>query len=323
MIDDPRCPACGVREWRALGRQSFRIADAEKAPELDRKRLRVLFEVWRPGTTELTVIIQACRRCDFVLYTPRPTEDDLDAKYRFLVQSDKAHQVEDGTPSNLWRARRLRKDLGRYATSDQPLRILHFGGGDGRLMMELIAQGHHCAVIDWCDQPVDGVEWLGAELDQLDPTRSFDIVVASHVLEHLAAPAKLLRQLRDALVPTGIAFIEVPLEIWRRLPRMSEPVTHVNFLVPRSLSCLLQSAGFEVLHCRKGWTRYGYRWERVVRAFARPAETSSVATLKSAAHGIDEFLKPSLCRRVWDRLLCPGSWGEVLRYRMTRALKHG
>lgn len=291
----------------------------EHLAEYDRKRYCVLFKVWAPGASEFTIAIQACRECGFVLYSPRPTEADLENKYRFLSEQEgKGRSLSHLSESDLRRAGRLLWELQDLLPDDRTARILDFGGGDGRLMASFVEKGHHCSVVDWCDNPIAGVESLGRTVHDVHKLLRFDAIVASHVIEHVAEPRAVLSRLHEMLEPVGVIYVEVPLEIWSCPPPRTEPVTHVNFFVPGSLRRLLENAGFMVAHCRLGSMRFGNRWERVIRATARPGFGVKNRTAVDAMDEIHSFLNPSLVMRLSQRFSAPGSWKGAVGYRLRR-----
>ena len=88
------------------------------------------------------------------------------------------------------------------------------------------------------------------------PRDHFDLVVVSHVLEHLENPADFLRKIQR--VSFGAMIAEVPLE---DLPasrlkalmkdRRKNFAGHVQFFTARSFTALLRSAGFTVAASRR------------------------------------------------------------------------
>jgi hypothetical protein len=83
MQPSPPCPVCGGNRWQTLGKRTWRLGESNDP--IIQKRLRVLFEVWFPGSQEFTASSELCRDCGSVIYAPRPTAEDLNAKYRFLT----------------------------------------------------------------------------------------------------------------------------------------------------------------------------------------------------------------------------------------------
>lgn len=241
MHSDPECPVCGANAWKTVEQRTFRAADGPSRGAYVALRYRVLFELWFPHATEVRLTLQYCGDCGLVLYAPRPTQAELDAKYRFLEQSRP-------TPvrPNPERARRLFARIGPQLP-DRQVSVLDFGGGTGSLLTEFVVHGHRCYTVDYVAQTVPGVERLASVLDELPADRRFDVVICSHVLEHVAEPLELLTRLVARLEPDGLAYVEVPMELLGGPPRLREPVTHVNFFTPGSTELLCARAGLELL----------------------------------------------------------------------------
>src|SRR4051794_10681846 len=82
------CPSCSSSQWRELGAYTYlrseHDSDVSTLSEYQRLRRRVLFEVWAPDAAVLELRAQVCLTCALIIYSPRPTAADVDAKYRFL-----------------------------------------------------------------------------------------------------------------------------------------------------------------------------------------------------------------------------------------------
>lgn len=77
--------------------------------------------------------------------------------------------------------------------------------------------------------------------------RQFDLVILSHVLEHVEHPRQLLYELARV---ADYVFIEVPLEDTLRLPLNYVPtsVGHINLYSARTVRHLAQTCGLEVVN---------------------------------------------------------------------------
>jgi SAM-dependent methyltransferase len=158
-------------------------------------------------------------------------------------------------------------------------RVLDVGCGGGALGQALKARGaawvggvtfsHSEAAL--ARQHIDQV-WV-ADLNDFDPSclaqsqglsdgppaGLFDCIVCSHVLEHLVAPERLLKQLRHCLAPQGVLVVALPnVLFWKqRLQfvagrfRYTEgglmDNTHLRFFDWHTTAQLLRDGGFDVL----------------------------------------------------------------------------
>jgi SAM-dependent methyltransferase len=150
----------------------------------------------------------------------------------------------------------------------RPKTILEIGCGPGAILRELQRRGIGEALfgVDYSESAIEyaaslssGISYSQADVTAEDltlPREHFDVVIVSHVIEHLEKPEPFLRALRrisfDALI------VEVPLEdLWasrlkakfrdRRMNRAG----HVQFFTQRSFTDLLHSAGYEVVASRR------------------------------------------------------------------------
>jgi 2-polyprenyl-3-methyl-5-hydroxy-6-metoxy-1,4-benzoquinol methylase len=112
--------------------------------------------------------------------------------------------------------------------------------------------------------------------DLPEPRNSFDVLIASEVLEHLVDPWAVLRRLRTYLRPGGLVMASSPnvahySVIWMLLKgdwtladigRMDR--THLRWFTPRSYADMFQSCGFEVL-CTEPLRRPGPRAKLIAK----------------------------------------------------------
>lgn len=297
MTPDPTCPVCDARQWEVLGRRTFTRSSSAALPPAIAARLKVLFELWAPGRDAVHLEYVLCQRCGMVVYRPRPSEPEVDAKYRFLHGAGaplafERSAIEKRRSRDLFRA--LEPHLARRGS-----RVLDFGGFRGALMGDLLAHGCACYVVDYAPDALPGVTRLGDTLTDLGAHERFDVIVCSHVLEHVVEPLATCKALARHLEPGGLLFVEVPLEILGGFPRPREPVTHVNFFAPDSLAALLELAGLRVERCGEAACIVGNGKPRlVVRALARQAEReASVVTFDGRAERVRRLVGASRIER--------------------------
>ena len=278
----------------------------------------MLFEVWFPGVREVELTYKLCEVCGFVTYTPRPTALEVDAKYRFLTNLDPdGDALHADSPCESKRARLLFRNVTKYLPRGGRNRILDFGGGDGRLMREFLGRDWGCHVVDYRKDPLPGVERIGTTVADIPVAARFNVIVCSHVIEHVANPLEVVSALKRHLESDGILYIEVPMEVWGRAPVQEEPVTHVNFFTPYSTCLLLERAGMRVLSHRLGANPHASgEMQLVIRATAMPGHPVRRPLACRGSRETEQFLNPSLGLKLKRRLLLPSTIPSALIYKV-------
>jgi SAM-dependent methyltransferase len=319
MNASPSCAVCGSDDWEVIGKRRYTSSSLTTGSQYVRKRMRVLFEIWHPGCDAVENQSLLCRRCGFVTYIPRPSADDLNRKYQFLGSLELDENVRGISPEReTRRAGRLRKKLTRYLSSAKA-RILDFGGGDGRLVAPFAGEGCQCFVLDHVPRAVPNVTRLGATLDDLAEQERFNLIVCSHVVEHLADPLQTLIRLGNHLIDGGVVYVEVPMEIWRKAPLHEEPVTHVNFFNLGSTRTLLQRAGLQPIEVQlEDYPHPLGHHTVVVSALARRLAGASPSIDYSGYQESKRYLSPDLGTRLQRILLCPQHIPRALWARLRR-----
>jgi SAM-dependent methyltransferase len=150
--------------------------------------------------------------------------------------------------------------------------VLEVGCGTGAVLAEVARRGigtEHVG-IDLADptRHTDPAA-VGLDLRRYDgfrlpfPDASFDMVFASHVVEHVPNPRSFLAELKR--VSSKLVFVEVPCEIGlprnRRTFQAALNTGHINAFTPEHFLVLLQTSGFDVIDLQL----FDHSWE--VHAF--------------------------------------------------------
>ena len=220
-----------------------------------------------------------CGTCGLVQAAPRPSlaalEDYYAVDYRLgcCAGSDVADLSLFPT-DNLFYYNRGQAASGLVAKhlTVAPRAVLDVGAGYGHIL-EALGRRYPNARrfgIEFSEVCVSHLRAIGVEVYR-DPAESvipaladrFDVVVLSHVLEHLLDPSRLLEVIREHLPTEGVFYIEVPNipkdaflrnpdHVWA--PRFDEP--HITFYAVETLRETLERAGFRLLVCETAGPLY-------------------------------------------------------------------
>lgn len=171
-----------------------------------------------------------------------------------------------GRFSMYWFARRYYAALVRRHAppprARRPRRLLEIGCGLGHLLA-LLQDDFACQGIDPIDRAVEEaravapravVARLGAEALPTFDAASLDVVVALHVVEHLARPADTIREVARVLAPGGLWLFATPNPSYG-LRRLKDPEndaigkdpTHINVHAPAAWKAWSAEAGLPLL----------------------------------------------------------------------------
>jgi 2-polyprenyl-3-methyl-5-hydroxy-6-metoxy-1,4-benzoquinol methylase len=139
-------------------------------------------------------------------------------------------------------------------------RMLDIGFGSGSVMQVARSYGFEVYGIDSSMFQADRL-WphfgkhiyrAFVEEDEI-PWDSFDVVVMSHVLEHFAEPATVLREVWQKITPGGLLYIAVPdtdsmqFRLFGKNWDVINPLAHLQYFNQASLSRLLLDCGYKDL----------------------------------------------------------------------------
>ncbi len=329
MLSSFPCPVCDADRWQPI--DEFHYGRSDEIPtslgtlrEYVGLRRRVLFEVWFPDATELVLHTVLCKACGFVAFSPRPSEEDIDAKYRFLQREERdiggQKPTRKAQQEDAKRAERIYRSVARHK-GNGPLRVLDFGGGNGKLLTSFQSRGHVCHLVDYTLEPLPGIEKMGDTLDQLPSGTTYDVILCNHVIEHLGNPRRTVRDLASLLEEGGILYGEVPIDVWGGVDIRHDPVTHVNFFTPHSFELLFAKEGLRILKCRQIGGTYGGGKIYATLVLAEKHGDDLIEALPRGPEQALRMLRPTVWMRIvraWRLRRFPGVAGLLRRLGISR-----
>lgn len=192
--------------------------------------------------------LACCARCELVYAQPQPSPAELADYYAHYWDGE----VAVSTPSTrrYYLAQSLsRVDyLKRFGIFDTAPRVLDVGAGLGLFHDGMTRRGvaHDYVAVETDRDQFEGLRRrLGADhafqrLEDVPAERKFDLLVLSHVLEHMDQPHAFIGGLMQRLRPGGLLFVEVPHRDYRYKSLFE---SHLLFFNANSLGDLLGRHG--------------------------------------------------------------------------------
>lgn len=227
-----------------------------------------------------------CATCGLQFHSPRPVFEDLAREVYGAAYHGPHESRVDG--ARQYQFDRQLAWLAQATSARDRRRVLDVGCGAGAFISLAQPRGW---VVDGTDVAVTAAArgtgarmWEGELPSIAFGDERYDVVRFNHVLEHTQDPLAELRAARAVLAERGVLHVGVPnlagltivLKSWQsRLHLKAKPwkhygaLHHLWFFTPRTLTRLVEAAGFEVLG-----------WETPVAP--RPGRPSWVTTLVRA-----------------------------------------
>jgi SAM-dependent methyltransferase len=136
-------------------------------------------------------------------------------------------------------------------------RVLDFGCGSGELLKSLNCAERIGVEInrfarEECKQK--GIR-VYKELADI-ATASVDVAISNHALEHVSSPLLTVQEVREKLIPGGLAVFVVPCERYDRHYNHNDADQHLYTWSPSNLGNLFEKVGFEIIEARTVFHRW-------------------------------------------------------------------
>jgi len=260
----------------------------------DKLRREVLFNVWFPSQDTVILTSKYCDHCGLATFFPRPTDDDISKKYNYLKEKESNFNEENHSNTKALKLDKRRADRiynsSMHFLDNEKIMVLDYGGANGKLMKPFIDAGHEAFLVDYNNKPIDGVTKLSDDLANYSSDKRFDLIICSHVLEHVSRIGYLIRFLKNQLKDNGIIYAEVPYEVWAGISLEFDPVTHLNFYTENSFKNLFLSQGLKILDAQRQIASYGSKHIDVIWIIA---QNHNADTLETVEPDIEDKLFPS------------------------------
>ena len=192
-----------------------------------------------------------CFECGMVFANPMPKDSELTQYNSNYFEEAHGGSSTEGIAACFFKG--FAKIRGSYISrflikhSLNPNKVLEVGPGQGFFAENWIKshQGTHYSAIETDTTCHLRLSMLGVEIlkspEDIQIKQKKDLIVMSHVLEHISHPVEFIRRIAKTLSRRGVVFIEVPCRDYL-YKVIDEP--HLLFFDKQSLHKLLEDSGF-------------------------------------------------------------------------------
>jgi SAM-dependent methyltransferase len=253
-----------------------------------------------------------CKRCGLTQINPQPEQAEVARRYREGSGAEYL-SYELANEASFLRLQELAlQDAGfeeleaaiKRSKTVQP-RVLDLGCATGALLEKLRDRGWACVGVEISPAAEYARSTRGLEVRQTSleesrfPGSSFDLVLASHLIEHLNDPATFVREVYRILAPGGHFLVTTPnisgfqARLFRSRWR-SAIFDHLYLFSTRTLSALLRQSGFVVERLRT--------WGGLAAGVA-PAPVKRFADRAAKRLGLGDVMLLRALRPIWGTSL--------------------
>lgn len=231
-IEDRICPVCGESQSATLYRQMF-----AKLPGLE---------------SSFEQCVDACGECGMVYVKSYLSDRDLSYYYSNMSNYEYAENNFEFPESDRKKARQQYEYISRF--SNFPYHnVLDIGCSLGFTLSLFKSTGSRVLGFEPSEKNKEiakekyGVDVVTRFFDaDVEVDERYDLVILSHVAEHLKHPKALLRSVKDAISSNGLVYVEVPCtELFDERDLFQFSFEHINYFSHGSLLNLMHAAGFE------------------------------------------------------------------------------
>lgn len=235
-----------------------------------------------------TFDIVSCESCGFAFSDALISEDEMKTHY---CEHSNCHDVtltlgSGFSPLDKKRLSGLAKRVEANTVNKESV-IVDIGCGSGGLLLELKGLGFKnligCDISNACVSYIRSLGFEGFQYflgSQFEHNVQADIIILSHVLEHLENPLEAISALHGVLKNDGLLYVEVPdAEHFRDYCACllyDFSIEHINYFSSKTLSSLLKTAGYSPICEGSGTFELSNGMSPMIFAFAKKSHTPGI-----------------------------------------------
>lgn len=179
--------------------------------------------MFKNNPPQTSVII--CKKCKLAYSEYRPKDDEMKLLYNNYRSEEYQKQRQKHEPSytkefnerlgfdkndQIFRKTRLINILKKYINIGSIQSVLDYGGDAGQFIPDEFQLAEKYVYEISNIEPISGIKHIKTK-DELS-ARNYDFIMCSHVLEHVAYPIDIIKEMYSLLKENGYLYIELPID---------------------------------------------------------------------------------------------------------------
>lgn len=216
--------------------------------------------------------IQTCSSCHLTQLNPPPSPEVVSSLYdsTYYDAMEDSSGYDDYNAQEIEYLATFREDVKRMRHFKPSGKVLDIGCGPGHFVKAALESGYDSygvdiipSIVEAACEELSGRVFAGT-LDSVAELQSqkFDVIFASHVIEHILEPVSFVQTMRDRLTEGGVVVLITP-NIASWLSRLSRSrwvsykiPEHVAYYNPSTIRSLFDRSGMETLAVDSAYQHY-------------------------------------------------------------------
>jgi SAM-dependent methyltransferase len=195
-----------------------------------------------------------CKNCGFTYSNPSPSSEELSKYYQMFSNYENPQRDGKESEQTVAKWERTYDLIEKHFPTDYNGIVLEIGCATATGLSIFKSKGWNVlgiepsAIASNIARELYDIEVINGLFDSklLVDRGPFDIIILSHVLEHLLSPELILSDIRNLLGNRGIVYVEVPNLLRPFVPMGYFTIEHLNYFTPTTLLSLMEIGGFTV-----------------------------------------------------------------------------
>lgn len=256
VVNREVCPLCGEKGRKVIFSAHHNSPGFPEFLKLEAFYGRVFYEAYyNGGANRLLYEIAECNNCHFIYLTEVLSDIGMELLYNAWLDKEMLRAHYSKMPHISYHEYTL-GILGKHFPREPQPTLMDFGAGYGRFVERSVEKGFKTFAYDISADKNEFMDRMGVGIiNRLSSYKDyFKVIWVNQVLEHVADPLSIVRQLAESLMEDGLIYIAVPDSAKLKLHLAENPLSkevfkllsphqHINAFTNETLKLLGRNSG--------------------------------------------------------------------------------